>query len=124
MTDQITLDQVRNLAAEIVAENPNLTNPRGESGSCLYRRIDGSGNANEPNVAERCLGGEILHRLGLAMPPEFKVVYFTLDVNRFTVEAMDYLSVLQGSADTTTMHGDPTWGEALQKANERFAYRQ
>jgi hypothetical protein len=119
LTDQIRYDQVKAVATEIVAENPDLTNPRGANVTvCLYKRRD---DDDTPNAAERCLGGEVLARLGLTLPQERARVNRTTDRDRLTDKAMNYLIVLQSVADSRNGDGSfRTWGEALPLADQDF----
>ena len=117
MTDtQIKYDQVRALAEEVVAENPNLVNPRDVRG-CLYKKRD---DDDGENVAERCLGGEVLFRLGVRLPTERSPIHDTPDVEQFTKKALFFLRELQNSADYISNGVPRTWGEALSLLNGYF----
>lgn len=126
----ISVDEIKQIANEVVAENPDAINPRleygtGAIGNCLYTR---SPDDDMPNVAQHCLGGEILLRLGLELPFEGKSV-FAIETDsdnlKFEHSALDYLSIIQHEADIelpvgSTTYAAKTWSEALTRANERF----
>jgi len=111
------MERVREVAQEIVAETPDATNPRehGVTGTCLYTRLDGVNNP--PNAAPRCLGGEVLVRLGLRLPEEDQLVSTSLDKDKLDMFAMDYLWSLQNIADQSF----GPWSDVLEELETRIA---
>lgn len=114
----ITLDQIKAATAEVVVENPNAINPLGET-VCLYTKRP---DDQTPNVAEHCLGGAVLLKLGLRLPPEAATVSNTPDVDKFDSHALLYLTKLQRVADNFDgQQSNPRkWSEALSIVNTEF----
>jgi len=121
MVDKIKYNQVLGLAQEIVNANPNMVNPQGLNGECVYSKLPGFDDTI--NVANRCIGGEILSRLDLSIPHEGTTVYESPDRYKLTTRAMQFLAELQRMAD----YRDPStrtprpWGKALEIAISAFA---
>lgn len=117
----IDIDEVRAATAEIVAENPDATNPRDHAGSCLYvRQYDDTSTS----AATNCLAGAVALKFGCTLPREHLPIEASDSIMfTFSKGAINYLRIVQYSADNYNwVSGAPerTWAEALDIVNERY----
>lgn len=105
------------LAQQVVAENPNRTNPLSENGStCRYVK-----HVTATAVVRRCIGGEMFHRVGVSdealklCEGRGATTVFNAVPELYTVQPdiRNFVRNLQRMADgfVPETHRRPFWGE-------------
>lgn len=114
MSTPITLDQVRKTLAEVVADFGRDTKY-----AQRYEEITGEtydpwdGCQYQVGGTPACVAGVVLHRLGIALDPEWDADAMTVNEISVAIEpnARDYLLVAQQKQDSNF-----TWGYAHDEA--------